>query len=201
MARLEFWFEYASTYSYPATFAIEAACEQAGVELVWKPFILGPIFASQGWTTSPFNLFPAKGRYMIRDMERICGRIGLPFQLAADGDWPQNSVRAARVGLIAAQEGWVGEFSRRLYLLEFGEGRNIAADDTLRTAIGDLADADRVLAASRAEENKLALRAQVDEALSAGIFGAPTFRVGTEIFWGGDRMADALDWAVEQAEP
>ena len=68
---VEFWFEFASTYSYPAALRIESLAQSQGVP-VWKPFLLGPVFRSQGWSDSPFNLFPAKGRYMCRDLERIC---------------------------------------------------------------------------------------------------------------------------------
>ncbi|WP_421787237.1 2-hydroxychromene-2-carboxylate isomerase [Hyphobacterium sp.] len=196
MARLEFWFEYASSYSYPATFAVGEACRAAGVELVWKPFILGPIFAAQGWNTSPFNLYPAKGKYMVRDLERICEKAGLPFRLDPDMNWPQFSIAAARIGLIGAREGWVEDFSKRLYALEFGDNLDISKEETLRQALDGVADADRVLAESRKRETKDALRAQVGDAVAAGIFGAPTYRVGDEIFWGGDRLDDALAWAI-----
>lgn len=201
MAKVEFWFEYASSYSYPAAYSVGDACRKAGVELIWKPFLLGPIFASQGWKTSPFNLYPVKGQYMIRDMERICEKAGLPFQLGEGYDWPQFSVAAARIGLIGAEEGWIEAFTKALYKLEFGDNRDISREDTLRAALDGIADADRVIPASRSRETKDRLRAQVDEAMSAGIFGAPTYRVGTEIFWGGDRLDDALEWAVEHARP
>lgn len=201
MPKLEFWFEYASSYSYPAAYAVADACDAAGVELVWKPFLLGPIFSSQGWNTSPFNLYPAKGRYMIRDMERICAKADLPFRLSTDGNWPQFSVAAARIGLIGAKEGWVRTFTENLYHLEFADNLDISKEATLRQALDSVADADRVITESRSREVKDALKAQVDEAMSAGIFGAPTYRVGAEIFWGGDRLQDAIEWAVEHAEP
>lgn len=193
-ARLEFWFEYASSYSYPAAYAVGDACRAAGVDLVWKPFILGPIFVRQGWNTSPFNLYPVKGRYMVRDLERICEKAGLPFKLGENHDWPQFSVAAARVGLIGVREGWIEAFTKNLYRLEFGENLDISREETLRQALDGVADADRVIAESRHRETKDALRAQADEAMSAGIFGAPTFRIGSEIFWGGDRLDDALAW-------
>ncbi len=72
-APLEFWFEFASTYSYPAAMRIGALCATAGVPLRWRPFLLGPLFAAQGWRDSPFNLFPAKGAYMWRDLARAGG--------------------------------------------------------------------------------------------------------------------------------
>ena len=80
MRQLTFWFEFASTYSYLSAMRIEDMAEKAGVELVWKPFLLGPIFKSQGWNTSPFNLYPAKGNYMVRDIERIAQGRGIPFR-------------------------------------------------------------------------------------------------------------------------
>ena len=69
--RLEFWYEFASTYSYLTAMRIEALAEKAGVDVIWKPFVLGPIFSAQGWNTSPFNIYPAKGKYMVREMERL----------------------------------------------------------------------------------------------------------------------------------
>ena len=59
---LEFWYEFASTYSYPAAEGVEAAAAAAGVRVDWRPFLLGPIFAAEGWRDSPFNLYAAKGR-------------------------------------------------------------------------------------------------------------------------------------------
>ena len=77
---LDFWFEFASTYSYPAAMRIAPLAREAGVDVRFRPFLLGPIFKAQGWDTSPFNLFAAKGRYMWRDLERICAELGLPFR-------------------------------------------------------------------------------------------------------------------------
>src|SRR5262244_3126673 len=88
---LTFWYEFASTYSWLAAERIEAVAAQEGVAVVWRPFLLGPIFAAQGWTSSPFNLFPAKGRNMWRDMERQCVRMGLPPIVRPD-PFPQNSL-------------------------------------------------------------------------------------------------------------
>ena len=112
MATAEFWYEFASTYSYPAAMRVAGLAESRGVTLAWRPFLLGPIFAAQGWRDSPFNIYPAKGRYMWRDMERICDALELP--LKRPDPFPQNSLLAARVAL--ALEGETrAEFSRRLY--------------------------------------------------------------------------------------
>ena len=92
---LQFWFDFASTYSYPAALRIEAAAKAQGVAVEWRPFLLGPVFAAQGWKDSPFNLYPAKGKYMVRDLERICAALDVPFKLPSP--FPQNSLLCARI--------------------------------------------------------------------------------------------------------
>src|SRR6201994_1240263 len=123
MASAEFWYEFASTYSYPAALRVAALAEERGVSLVWRPFLLGPIFAAQGWRDSLFNIYPAKGRYMWRDLERICDALRLP--LKRPEPFPQNSLLGARAAL--AREGdRRADFSRKVYSAEFGEGLPIA---------------------------------------------------------------------------
>ena len=78
MTTIDFWYEFASTYSYPAAMRIERRAKAEGVRMRWRPFLLGPIFSSHGWNDSPFNIYPAKGRYMRRDLERICAKESLP---------------------------------------------------------------------------------------------------------------------------
>lgn len=89
---IEFWFEFASTYSYPAALRIESAARAQGVSVAWRAFLLGPIFKQQGWSDSPFNLQPAKGRYMWRDLARICEELGNDRLEAALG-WHRANVR------------------------------------------------------------------------------------------------------------
>jgi 2-hydroxychromene-2-carboxylate isomerase len=108
MARLTFWYEFASTYSYLAAMRIDAAADAAGVEVAWQPFLLGPIFKAQGWTTSPFNIYPAKGRYMIRDVARIAAARGLPFRMP--DPFPANTLKAARLAIVGIDAGWVAPF-------------------------------------------------------------------------------------------
>ena len=99
-AIVDFWFDFASTYSYPAAMRIGDAAERAGVAVRFRPFLLGPIFKAQGWDTSPFSIYEAKGRYMWRDLERLCAGLELPFRRPEP--FPQNSLLAARI----AVAGW-----------------------------------------------------------------------------------------------
>ena len=192
---LDFWFEFASTYSYPAAMRIGALARARGVIVRWRPFLLGPVFKAQGWDNSPFNIYPVKGRYMWRDLERICAAAGLPFVRPAV--FPQNTILAARVALVALAEGWGEDFSRAVYAAEFGEGRDIGAPGLIAdilTALGR--DADAVITRAQADDNKLMLRKNTEEAQALDIFGAPSIVTADgELFWGNDRLEAALDWA------
>jgi 2-hydroxychromene-2-carboxylate isomerase len=194
-AMLEFWFDFASTYSYPAALRLRALADRSGVTVGFRPFLLGPVFRSQGWDNSPFNLYPAKGAYMWRDLERLCADLALPFRRPEP--FPQNSLIAARVALLGLQQNWGEAFCRAVFQTEFGEGRRIDDTATLSAVLTTLGvDADAALAQSQSDAIKTALREQTAKAQSLGIFGAPTFvtEVG-EWFWGNDRLEQALAWA------
>ncbi|MBI1187349.1 MAG: 2-hydroxychromene-2-carboxylate isomerase [Alphaproteobacteria bacterium] len=198
MPRLDFWYEFASTYSYPAAMRIEALAEKDNVEIYWRPFLLGPIFADQGWTDSPFNLYPAKGRYMWRDMERVCDACQLAF--ARPARFPQNGLLGARVALsLNPRERML--FSRALYAAQFAGGRDIADESVVADAIAAAGLVpEPVLENARAPANRAALRAQTEEAKARGIFGAPSFICADgELFWGHDRLEEALVWAATRA--
>ena len=192
--QVEFWYEFASTYSYPAAMCVERAAAEAGVDLVWRPFLLGPIFGAQGWNDSPFNIYPAKGQYMWRDMARICAAQGLT--LKAPVRFPQNGLTAARLALLGQDEPWGPAFTRRVYLANFAEQKDISDKGVLAGILSALGlDAAAFTARANEPANKERLKAQTDEAIAKGIFGAPSFVVGDELFWGNDRLEAALDWA------
>ena len=112
MAVLEFWYEFASTYSYPAAMRIENRGNRARVTVEWPISPRTNFRVAKGWTTSPFNLYPAKGRYMWRDMERICARESLPFR--RPDPFPQNTLLAARIATALDGEDRK-RFSRAVY--------------------------------------------------------------------------------------
>jgi 2-hydroxychromene-2-carboxylate isomerase len=193
MKTADFWYEFASTYSYPAAMRVARLADAAGVSLRWRPFLLGPIFGAQGWNDSPFNIYPAKGRYMWRDLERICEAENLPLRLPPFR-FPQNGLKAARIAL--AQENRIGDFTRAVYTANFAEQKDISDDAVLGEILRKLdIHPETAFAASNTPENKAALKAQTDEAISLGIFGAPSFTVGGELFWGNDRLEEAIAWA------
>lgn len=193
--KLAFWFEFASTYSYPAAMRIADAAREAGVALEWRPFLLGPIFSALGWNDSPFNVYPAKGRYMWRDLARVCAKLDLPLQHPSA--FPRNGLTAARVAQVAIDDGWGPDFVRAAYTANFADDREIGEADVIAEIVASLErDPDAVLARATAPENKERLKRTGEEASRLGIFGAPTFVVGDELFWGNDRLEDALGWAL-----
>jgi 2-hydroxychromene-2-carboxylate isomerase len=197
MPQIDFWYEFASTYSYPAAMRIEAAAAARGIAVRWRPFLLGPIFFDQGWRNSPFNIYPAKGRYMWRDVERICESLGLSF--AQPDPFPQNSLIAARLAL-AVDEAQRPAFTRAVYTAQFGERRQIAEKQTLAELLARLGlEPDAHFARASSEDIKTRLKEQTDEAKRLGIFGAPAFIAkADELFWGNDRLDAALDWAAKR---
>jgi 2-hydroxychromene-2-carboxylate isomerase len=195
MAEIEFWYEFASTYSYPAAMRVEKVAAPKGVAVRWRPFLLGPIFGAQGWTDSPFNLYPAKGRNMWRDLERICEAEDLPLK-QPPFRFPQNGLKAARIALAGVTDGWTPAFTRAVYTANFAEQKDIADDGVLATILGKLGvDAEHAVSAANSSDNKQALKAQTEEAIARGIYGTPSFLVADELFWGNDRLEQAVTWA------
>lgn len=196
MPKLEFWYEFASNYSWLSAMRIEDLARAAGVEVVWRPFLLGPIFRAQGWTTSPFNLYPAKGRHMRRDMDRITAARGL--DLTWPDPFPADGLAAARLALVGETHGWVAPFSRAVFTAEFSRGLNIADRAVLAAILADLGlDAAALLAEIATPEVKAALIARTEAAIARDVFGAPSFVTPDgELFWGDDRLEQALAWTL-----
>jgi 2-hydroxychromene-2-carboxylate isomerase len=192
---VEFWFEFASTYSYPAAMRLEAVARSAGVAVAWQPFLLGPVFAAQGWRDSPFNIYAAKGRYMWRDLERTCARLELPFRRPTD--FPRNGLLAARVAIAAAGVSWLPAFVRGIYHANVVDDRDVAQPAVVESVLAALGvDAEAWLREAGSEAAKQRLRTATERAMGLGIFGAPMLRVGDELFWGNDRLDEAIAWAA-----
>lgn len=190
---IEFWFDFASTYSYPAAMSVEDGALRYGCRIQWRPFLLGPIFKSQGWSDSPFNIYPVKGRYMWRDLERLCIALQIPF--CKPSRFPRRSLLATRVACALEDSDRLADFTRRVYVANFSEDRDIAEPEVLLQCLNGLVeDPAAILTTAYGPEAKARVRRNTERAITLGIFGAPTFVVGEEMFWGNDRLEAALQW-------
>jgi 2-hydroxychromene-2-carboxylate isomerase len=191
---IQFWFEFASTYSYLAAMRVEDTAAKAGVGVDWKSFLLGPIFAAQGWNDSPFNIYPAKGAYMWRDMERGCARHALEWRRPTR--FPRGALLAARIACVGSREPWCPDFVRAVYRANFAEDREIGEPTVVGEILTGLGlPAATLIEQAQSPEAKDRLRRQNDEAAGLGIFGAPSFVADGELFWGNDRLEEAIAWA------
>jgi len=190
---LQFWYEFASTYSYVAAMRVEQECARAGVTVEYRPFLLGPIFNELlGIKDSPFNVQPVRGRYMWRDLERLCAKHGLPWRRPSV--FPRHSVLAARVALGAGPA--IGPVTRAIFAANFGDDLDISDPDVLRKLVESAGgNGEGAVALAQTAGIKARLRANTAEAQRIGVFGAPDFVVGGELFFGQDRLEDAIAWA------
>lgn len=195
MKQLEFWLEYGSTYSYLSVARIGALATKHGVSVKWQPFYLMPLFIEQGMNLGPFLPYPNKIDYMWRDIERRAARHGIAYRKPSA--YPISSLSTARVALVAAREGWCQEFTEKVFALHWTQDRAIGTDDNLGSALLALGkNPAAVFAQAQTAANKDALKAQTDRARELKIFGSPSFVVERELFWGDDRLEDAVEWAA-----
>jgi 2-hydroxychromene-2-carboxylate isomerase len=194
---LDFWFDFASTYSFLTAKRIGPLAAAAGVVVRWRPFLLGPVFAGQGWSTSPFHVYPAKGRYMVRDIQRIAAERSHAFVLP--DRWPANSVKAARLAIAAAEVNRAADVGLAIFEAGFERGEAINDDAVLQQLLSKLGlESARLLERSNEQQVKDALRAATAEASKISIFGAPALIAPDgELFWGDDRLEQALRWAAK----
>jgi 2-hydroxychromene-2-carboxylate isomerase len=195
MKRLEFWYEFASPYSYFSMMRIEALAAASGIDVHYQPFLLGPLFKEFGWDTSPFKIYAEKGENFFRDIEREAEFHDLPPIKILD-EFPQPGLAAARVALIGMEEGWGVEFSKAIYQRQFQEGlQTKGKEDVLEVLKAlNISDAEGVIEKANSNENKNRLREITEQARQKKIFGAPTFIVGNELFWGNDRLERAISY-------
>jgi 2-hydroxychromene-2-carboxylate isomerase len=197
LAKLDFFYEFASTYSYLAAMRIDDLALDYDVDVRWRPFLLGPVFKAQGWETSPFNVYPDKGRYMARDLERLAEAQGLP-KFKMPKTFPAHSILASRVALCLKGE-MRAAFSRAAYDAEFAGGKDIADPKVVEAVLNAIGEnAAKIFEQVNTQPVKDALRAETEAAQKLKIFGAPAFVTEDgEMFWGNDRLEMALEWAAK----
>ena len=189
---MDFFFSYSSTYSYLSVMRADGLAAEAGVALRWRPFRLRTITQEQN--NRPFIGKPVKLKYMWRDVERRAKQLGISFN--GIPPYPVDAEALAhRVGIVAAKEGWCPEYSKAVYQGWFVNHKDPGDSSQLRQVLTNLAqDADAVISPANSQEIESQLTSETDVARSLGIFGSPTFVVGSEIFWGDDRLEIALQW-------
>jgi len=193
MSRIEFWFSIGSTYSYLTVMRLDAYATLQGLEIVWRPFNVREIMIEQN--NIPFANKPVKSAYMWRDIERRATRYGLPIKVPAPYPLEQLPL-ANQIAILGMEEDWGRRYVMETYRLWFQEGLPAGEDPNLSRSLEAVGqDPEDVLARAQTSEMEAALAAATDEARQAGIFGAPSFIVDGELFWGDDRVHDALAWA------
>jgi 2-hydroxychromene-2-carboxylate isomerase len=190
---IELFYEFGSSYSYPAVMVADSEAQKRGHSIVHRPFFLGPLFVKQGLEQPPFIKYPVKGAYMFRDLARICAQRGLGWTKPTN--FPRRAVLPTRLALVGFDEGWGLKFAQRVFTLNFVDDREIDDEANMRAVLRELDIDASALEKAQSAPYKDKLRTQTARAEELGLFGAPTFVVGRELFWGGDRMQEAFDWA------
>ncbi len=189
---VDFWFSIGSTYTYLTVMRIDDVSARTGVPFRWRPFDVRALMLAMD--NIPFSTKPVKARYMWRDVERRAEMYGVPWS-----DIPIYPLKhltfVNRIALVGARAGWCADYARAAYRRWFGKGCDISIEPDLSASLRDTGqDPVRILALAASDEGKAALEAETDAASTLGIFGAPTFAVGGELFWGDDRLEDAIAW-------
>jgi 2-hydroxychromene-2-carboxylate isomerase len=193
MSAIDFWFSIGSTYTYLSVMRAADVARSEGITLHWRPFNVRQIISEVG--NRPFQGKPVKMAYMWRDIERRADRYGFPASVPAPYPIP-NLDLANLVAVVAQHEGWCADYARATYIRWFQRGLEPGAEPSLSQSLEACGqEPERVLALARSAATESAYAANTDSARAAGVFGAPSFVVEGELFWGDDRLEDAVSWA------
>lgn len=189
-AEIDFFFDFSSSYSYVALPGVLQLADAHDVTINWKPFLLGVIFKAHDHAPPADD--DVKLRYLGRDLERRAQAAGLP-PFVSPSPFPFNGITAMRAfwHLDEGDPDKAVEWARAVFHTSFAEGRDCSNPETLADIATNLGlDAKQLLKATADDRVKAKLKAITGEAMDRGVFGAPTFFVGDEMFWGGDRLVD-----------
>jgi 2-hydroxychromene-2-carboxylate isomerase len=193
MDGIDFWYSIGSTYSYLTVMRLPEAARDAGVAVRWRPFDVRRIMTAQD--NVPFKGKPVKAAYMWRDIARRAAWRGLAPRLPAPYPLPGLTL-ANQVALLGAERGWGEAYARAAYRLWFEQDQTAGEEPNLSASLAEAgADPEEALAEARSDRIAARLVAETDAAMALGVFGAPSFVVAGEVFWGDDRLEDALAWA------
>jgi 2-hydroxychromene-2-carboxylate isomerase len=187
MTRLEFFFDYGSPYSYLADSQLPGLLARTGTELVCRPMLLGGVFKATGNRSPAFEPVESKRHYGGVELRRWVEHYGVPFR--RNPHFPIDTLRLMRTCVAAQRAGVFEAFHRCVYPAFWAEGRNLGDPAVIAALLAETGlEAEALLAAAALPEVKEELRATTEEAVGRGVFGAPSFFVGEEMFFGADRL-------------
>ncbi|WP_120635131.1 2-hydroxychromene-2-carboxylate isomerase [Ruegeria sp. EL01] len=192
MPEIDFWFSIGSTYSFLTVMRLDDWCDENDATVVWRPFNVRTVMSEQ--QNIPFAGKPVKSAYMWRDIERRAAKYRIHANLPAP--YPISDLALAnQVALLGMKDGWGKLFTQNLYRIWFEEGVEAGSESALSEALLRCQQDPRLaLARARSPDIVAALEAETDQATRLGVFGAPSLVVRGEVFWGDDRLDDALSW-------
>ena len=192
MSPIGFWFSIGSTYSYLTVMRLPGIEEDTGIAFDWRPFSVRAIMMEMD--NIPFANKPIKARYMWRDMERRAEKYGLDATIPAPYPLEQFDL-ANRVAVVGRKEGWCRDYVVATYRRWFQKGQPAGSEPNLSESLAEIGQRpESVIEVAGSPEIETAYLKATSEARSLGIFGSPTFVVQGELFWGDDRMDDAISW-------
>lgn len=182
---VEFFFDYVSPATYFAHWLLPKIAKRTGAEILYRPFLLGGVFKACG-NTSPLTV-PAKAAWMITDLKRFAKRYQLAFEL--NPHFPIPTINLLRGAIWLQEQGNLQPYSDAMFKAIWAEKRNLGDTAELVRILESLQiDVTAFQTAISRQEIKDKLKANTDEAVQRGAFGAPTMFVGKEMFWGQDRL-------------
>jgi 2-hydroxychromene-2-carboxylate isomerase len=200
MAReLDFFFFYGSTYTYLSVMRVANLASAADLTVRWRPFNVRQIMIETN--NIPFGGKPAKAAYMWRDIARRAAghRVAFPKPPVYPVD---PDLVANLVGVVAAEQGWCPEYTKASYEAWFLQDKGLGIGNNVAEVLESLGkDPSEILALANSDATRSKFDEETDVARRLGIFGSPTFAVGEEIFWGDDRLEDALEWTAAALPP
>ena len=192
--QVEFYFDYGSPASYLAWTQLPGLAARTGASIVHRPLLLGGVFKATG-NSSPISV-PAKGAYMERDLERCARHMGVPFRM--NDAFPINTLGLMRGAVAAQREGKLEPYSTAIFEAIWTQNREMGQPEVIAAVIEAAGlDAQGLMERTADPAIKDELKATTGEAVSRGVFGAPTFFVGGEMFWGQDRL-DHVERALQE---
>lgn len=196
MAVLDFFFDLSSPYSYLASTRVPALAARTGATVRWRPMVLHAVHVAAANHTPAES--PAKARWMMQDLTAWAGRYGVPFRFSSR--FPANTIPAMRLVLVGERHGLAHAVAAEAFRRMWTEDRDIVHPDELAAIAAAAGLPEGAVQGITEPAIKDALRANTDEAIARGAFGAPALFVGDRLFWGNDRL-DFVEEALRTAGP